>query len=108
MENQMNEKIDKAIEVCKGIIPSLVLYDDILKASQAVLNLKQAKTRYVGLSKPTEELDTEIEFVLGRVRPNLGATEIMKVTQAVVNLILAKEHAETAKTPKTTAPRSAI
>ena len=104
MENQMNEKIDKALEVCKGKIPSLTVQDDILKASQAVLNLRNAKTQYAVFSKPTEDLDTELEFVLGRVRANLGATEIMKVTQAVLNLMHAKAHGEVAgpqKTPQT-------
>lgn len=86
----MDEKIAKAIETAKQIIPSLTGHDDMQHAGQAVLNLLQVKELYAAVANPTDELDKEIEFMLGKVRSNLGATALMKVTQAVLNMMQAK------------------
>ena len=90
----MEEKIDKAIGIVKGRIPSLTVHADMQKAAQAVLNLKMVKTQYEAIAKPTEELDEELAFVLGRVRANLGATEMQQVTQAALHLMTAKAQHE--------------
>lgn len=98
----MDEKIDRAIEITKKIIPALTVPDDMQKASQSLLNLTQAKALYEAC-KSTDDVDVELGFILGRVRSNLGATELMKVTQAVLNLMHAKSQGDQfrpTKTPK--------
>ena len=101
MERQMQELIDRAIEVVKGKIPSLTVQADMQKAAQAVLNLTMAKAQYATLKPTDEEFDEELAFVLGRVRGNLGATEMQQVTQAALHLMTAKAQsaAQEAKQP---------
>ena len=105
IDNKIDEKINKAIEVVKGKFPALTVHVDMQKAAQGVLNLKMAKAQYATFSKPTTEFDEELTFLLGRVRPNLGATEMQQVTQAVLHLMQAKAQGEggnpPAKAPKT-------
>ena len=97
----MEEKIDKAIAIVKGRIPSLTVHADMQKAAQAVLNLKTAKATYKGLGKSSDDLDEELTFVLGRVRSNLGATELQQVTQAALHLTQAQAQGYPVKTTKT-------
>ena len=86
----VSEKLDKAIKAAKGRITRDLTPEDSPKATQAVLNLAQAKTLYESCQGP--EVDEELMVVLGRVRPNLAPTDMMKSTQAVLNLMHAKEH----------------
>ena len=101
----MDEKIDRAIEITKKIIPALTVPDDMQKASQSLLNLTQAKSLY-DACRSTDDVDAELAFMLGRVRSNLGATELMKVTQAVLNLMHAKSQGDQSKPSRTPKPKT--
>lgn len=91
LEPTMEEKIDRAIETAKGILPSRAQKDDVQKVAQSVLNLAHAKAIQFGLKSQTTEMDHEIALVLGMVRPALNPTELMQVTQAVLHLMNAKQ-----------------
>jgi hypothetical protein len=99
MENHMSETIgqkwDKASKATRGKINSNLTPDDSPKATQAVLNLMQAKALDMVLQ--TAELDDELAVVLDRIRPNLTPVDMMKATQAVLNLMHARAQAEGVK-----------
>jgi hypothetical protein len=101
----VGHKLDNAIKAAKGKITPNLSPDDSPKATQAVLNLMQAKAFCTAL-QPTKELDEELGIALDRVRPNLHPTDMMKATQAVLNLMHAKAQAtaqaEEKKQPATT------
>lgn len=103
MKETVAQKMDKAIKAAKGRINSNLSPDDSPKATQAVLNLMQAKAFCAALQ--STELDEELGIVLDRVRPNLPPVDMMKATQAVLNLMHAKaqmtEGKKSEKGPKT-------
>lgn len=86
----MDEKIDKAIETAKGILPSRKQLIDAQQVTQAILNLAHVKALYNSIN-PTTEMDEELNDVLERVRSNLDPALLMYVTQASLNLMHAKK-----------------
>lgn len=92
----MEEKIEKAVGIAKGIIQSRTKEDDIQKVTQSILNLAHVKSMNAG-SDATDELEEEIVYVLGRVRSNLGATELQQITQAALHLMSARTMLATGK-----------
>jgi len=95
MTETIGQKWDKASKATRGKINSNLTPDDSPKATQAVLNLAQAKALDMALQ--TTELDEELSVVLDRVRPNLSPVDMMKATQAVLNLMHARIQQEGAK-----------
>lgn len=87
----MDEKIDKAIEIAKGIMISRTQKDDVQKVAQSVLNLAHLRALHYRCTGAYEVLDEEMTFVLGLVRTNLNGNELMQVTQAALHLAHAKE-----------------
>ena len=90
----MEKKFDDALKAAKGKITIQLSPDDMTKATQAVLNLIQARGLYRVIQKPTDELNDEIGIALSRVRSALPAIEMMKSTQAVLNIMHAKAQVE--------------
>lgn len=91
MENEMEEKIDKAIEIAKGIIQSRTQKEDVQKVAQSILNLAHVRAMHASCNRVSTVLDEEMTFVLGLARTNLNGSELMQVTQAALHLAHAKQ-----------------
>lgn len=84
MDEPMDEKIENAINVAKGMVASRTQPDDVQKVAQSILNLSHLKV--TNDSAPTSELDEELTFVLGRIRTHLDATSLVQLTQAALHI----------------------
>ena len=95
----MEELFENAIKVIRARIAATTKPDETTKATQALLNITQARGLYQGLKKPSP--DDELKYLLGRLRSNVLPLELQHATQSVLNLMHALVQSESGTTKKT-------
>jgi len=83
MDETVMEKFEAAVSVAKGKVTPRLEPNEMLHATQAILNISISQSQY----REPSDIDDVLVTVLERVRPNLSPSDMRAATQSVRNLV---------------------